>query len=166
MRLRGGLSMHWRLVRRMLRRLMRRVLRRVARDLMHRFSGRSARRWRRGLDPAKLEVEQPVHSFEFGFEIFEPLIVLSVGTDCNVGKMTAQLQLVKGLNERGLRTRFVATGQTGIFIEGWGIAVDAVVAEARPGDLVLTLGAGDVWRPGEEILARLGTAASVPGSRR
>src|SRR5690606_16821696 len=59
----------------------------------------------------------------------EPLIVLTVGTDCNVGKMTAQFQLVNGLRERGLRTNFVATGQTGIMIEGWGIGVDAVVAD-------------------------------------
>jgi uncharacterized NAD-dependent epimerase/dehydratase family protein len=59
----------------------------------------------------------------------DPLVVLTVGTDCNVGKMTAQLQLTKKLNDRGIRTRFVPTGQTGIMIEGWGIAVDAVVAD-------------------------------------
>ncbi len=55
--------------------------------------------------------------------------MLTVGTDCNVGKMTAQLQLIRRLNERGIRTRFVPTGQTGIMIEGWGIAVDAVIAD-------------------------------------
>jgi uncharacterized NAD-dependent epimerase/dehydratase family protein len=41
----------------------------------------------------------------------EPLVVLTVGTDCNVGKMTAQLQLTRRLNERGIRTRFVPTGR-------------------------------------------------------
>src|SRR2546422_3804207 len=56
-------------------------------------------------------------------------VILSVGTDCNVGKMTAQLELRNALVRRGHRTSFVATGQTGIFIEGWGIAVDAVVAD-------------------------------------
>ena len=56
----------------------------------------------------------------------DPFVILTVGTDCNVGKMTSQLQITKQLNQRGLRTRFVATGQTGIMIEGWGIAVDAV----------------------------------------
>jgi D-glutamate N-acetyltransferase len=93
--------------------------------------------------------------------LVEPLVVLSVGTDCNVGKMTGQLQLVWGLRERGLRTRFVATGQTGIFIEGWGTAVDAVVADfiagaaeelvlkaASDADVLLVEGQGSVNHPG------------------
>jgi uncharacterized NAD-dependent epimerase/dehydratase family protein len=87
--------------------------------------------------------------------------VLTVGTDCNVGKMTAQLQLVRGLNDRGVRTRFVATGQTGIMIEGWGIGVDAVVADfiagateritlegAEGADVVLIEGQGSINHPG------------------
>src|SRR5439155_516242 len=56
-------------------------------------------------------------------------VVHTVGSDGNVGKMTAQVELRNALLKRGHRTRFVATGQTGIFIEGWGIAVDAVVAD-------------------------------------
>ena len=91
----------------------------------------------------------------------EPLVVLTVGTDCNVGKMTAQLQLTRRLNDRGVRTRFVATGQTGIMIEGWGIAVDAVVADfiagaaerlvlegAKDADVVLVEGQGSLNHPG------------------
>jgi uncharacterized NAD-dependent epimerase/dehydratase family protein len=87
--------------------------------------------------------------------------VLTVGTDCNVGKMTAQLQLVQGLKDAGLRTRFVATGQTGIMIEGWGIGVDAVVADfiagateritlkgAEDADVVLIEGQGSINHPG------------------
>ena len=91
----------------------------------------------------------------------EPFVVLTVGTDCNVGKMTAQLQLTRELNRRGARTRFVATGQTGIMIEGWGIAVDAVVADfiagaaeqlvlegSRDADIVLVEGQGSINHPG------------------
>jgi len=91
----------------------------------------------------------------------EAFVILTVGTDCNVGKMTAQLQITRLLNERGLRTRFVATGQTGIMIEGWGIAVDAVVADfiggaaewlvlegAKDADIVLVEGQGSLNHPG------------------
>lgn len=93
--------------------------------------------------------------------LVEPMVLLTVGTDCNVGKMTCQLQLTRQLNERKVRTRFVATGQTGIFIEGWGIAVDAVVADfiagaaewlvlegARNADIVMVEGQGSINHPG------------------
>jgi uncharacterized NAD-dependent epimerase/dehydratase family protein len=91
----------------------------------------------------------------------KPLVLLTVGTDCNVGKMTAQLQLVQGLKARGLRTNFVATGQTGIMIEGGGLGVDAVVADfiagaaeeitvrgAEHADVVLVEGQGSINHPG------------------
>ena len=88
-------------------------------------------------------------------------VILTVGSDCNVGKMTAQLELRNALVARGHRTCFVATGQTGIFIEGWGIAVDAVVADfiagaaeqlvlqgAEHADIVLVEGQGSLIHPG------------------
>lgn len=91
----------------------------------------------------------------------DPYVILTVGSDCNVGKMTAQLQIRDELVKRGHRARFVATGQTGIFIEGWGIAVDAVVADfiagaaeqlvlegARDADIVLVEGQGSLIHPG------------------
>lgn len=55
--------------------------------------------------------------------------LLTVGTDCNVGKMTTGLELRRALVERGLSTTFAPTGQTGILLEGWGVAVDAVKAD-------------------------------------
>ena len=91
----------------------------------------------------------------------DPYVILTVGSDCNVGKMTAQLELRDELVRRGVRARFVATGQTGIFIEGWGIAVDAVVADFVAGaaeqlvlqgavdaDVVLVEGQGSLIHPG------------------
>ncbi len=93
--------------------------------------------------------------------LVDAFVVLTVGSDCNVGKMTAQLQLRDALVRRGRRTSFVATGQTGIFIEGWGIAVDAVVADFIAGaaerlvlegapdhDIVLVEGQGSLVHPG------------------
>src|SRR5712691_8576876 len=73
----------------------------------------------------------------------------------------AELQLRDALVKRGHRTSFVATGQTGIFIEGWGTAVDAVVADfiagaaeqlvlqgAKDNDIVLVEGQGSLIHPG------------------
>ena len=87
-------------------------------------------------------------------------VILTVGTDCNIGKMTTQLQLLGGLRRRGIRTNFAATGQTGILIEGRGIGVDAVIADFIAGaaerlvlecavnaDLVLVEGQGSIIHP-------------------
>ena len=56
-------------------------------------------------------------------------VVLTVGSDCAIGKMTVSLELDLEAKRRGLRSVFVPTGQTGIAIAGWGIAVDAVVSD-------------------------------------
>lgn len=56
-------------------------------------------------------------------------IVLTVGSDCAIGKMTVALELDLEARRRGVKSVFVPTGQTGIAIAGWGIAVDAVVAD-------------------------------------
>ena len=56
-------------------------------------------------------------------------IVLTVGSDCAIGKMTVALELDLEARRRGIASIFVPTGQTGIAIVGWGISVDAVVAD-------------------------------------
>lgn len=60
-------------------------------------------------------------------------VVLTVGTDCAVGKMTVALELRRAAVEAGRRAAFVATGQTGMMIEGWGVAVDRVVSDFLQG---------------------------------
>ncbi|KTT73892.1 N-acetyltransferase DgcN [Sphingomonas endophytica] len=55
--------------------------------------------------------------------------LLTVGTDCSVGKMYTTLALAGTLNARGIRADFRATGQTGILIAGSGVPLDAVVAD-------------------------------------
>jgi uncharacterized NAD-dependent epimerase/dehydratase family protein len=60
-------------------------------------------------------------------------IVLTVGSDCAIGKKTVAIELDREARTRGLDSVFVPTGQTGIAIAGWGIAVDAVVADFLAG---------------------------------
>ena len=55
--------------------------------------------------------------------------LLPVGTDCSVGKMYTALALEREMQARGMMATFRATGQTGIFIAGNGVSVDAVVAD-------------------------------------
>ena len=87
-------------------------------------------------------------------------IVLTVGSDCAVGKMTVSLELARAGRAAGVRTEFVATGQTGILIAGRGIAVDRVISdftagaaeqlvcEAEPDSEVLIVeGQGGLWHP-------------------
>src|SRR6056297_746607 len=70
-------------------------------------------------------------------------VVLTVGTDCSVGKMTASLEIVAAARERGIDAAFVPTGQTGIMIAGWGNPVDRVVSDCTAGaveDMLLEIG--------------------------
>jgi uncharacterized NAD-dependent epimerase/dehydratase family protein len=60
-------------------------------------------------------------------------VVLTVGSDCAIGKKTVAVELDREARRRGLRSVFVPTGQTGIMIAGWGIAVDAVVSDFLAG---------------------------------
>ncbi|MFC6989387.1 DUF1611 domain-containing protein [Haloplanus sp. GCM10025708] len=60
-------------------------------------------------------------------------VVLTVGTDCSTGKMTATLELVQAAREAGIDAGFVPTGQTGIMIAGWGNPIDRVVSDFTAG---------------------------------
>jgi uncharacterized NAD-dependent epimerase/dehydratase family protein len=70
-------------------------------------------------------------------------VVLTVGTDCSVGKMTVSLELLEAARERGVDAGFIPTGQTGIMISGWGNPVDRVVSDFTAGsveEMILEVG--------------------------
>src|ERR1700721_1171561 len=73
--------------------------------------------------------------------------VLTVGTDCAMGKKYTALALAKNLKARGIDASFRATGQTGIMISGEGIAIDAVIADfiAGPAEELSPDNAPDHW---------------------
>jgi len=59
--------------------------------------------------------------------------LLTVGTDCCVGKKYTALALHRAMREAGMKATFRATGQTGILIAGAGMPIDAVVCDFLPG---------------------------------
>jgi uncharacterized NAD-dependent epimerase/dehydratase family protein len=87
-------------------------------------------------------------------------VLLTVGTDCAIGKMSVALELVASARRDGASAVMVPTGQTGMMIEGWGVAVDRVISdftngtvewlveqgEAR-GDWVIVEGQGSIDHP-------------------
>ncbi len=60
---------------------------------------------------------------------------LAVGTDCSVGKMYTALAMDAEMRERGMKSTFRATGQTGILITGDGVPLDAVIADFMAGSV-------------------------------
>jgi uncharacterized NAD-dependent epimerase/dehydratase family protein len=60
-------------------------------------------------------------------------VLLTVGTDCGIGKMSVALELVAAANAAGDRAAMVPTGQTGMMIEGWGVAVDRLISDFAQG---------------------------------
>lgn len=60
-------------------------------------------------------------------------VILTVGTDCAIGKMSVALELRKAAVQAGLAAVFVASGQTGIMIEGWGVPVDRLISDFMQG---------------------------------
>jgi uncharacterized NAD-dependent epimerase/dehydratase family protein len=61
--------------------------------------------------------------------------MLAVGTDCSIGKMYTALCVDREMKERGLKSSFRATGQTGILITGNGVPLDAVIADFMAGSI-------------------------------
>ena len=77
-----------------------------------------------------LDVRHPTKSFRTGNgNKRSGKRLLTVGTDCSVGKMYTALAIEKGMKKHAMDVEFKATGQSGIFIAGDGIAVDCVVAD-------------------------------------
>jgi uncharacterized NAD-dependent epimerase/dehydratase family protein len=87
-------------------------------------------------------------------------VVLTVGSDCAVGKKTAAIEIDRAARAAGYSSEFVATGQTGVLIAGRGIAVDRVIADFMPGaaerlvcsthpstDVAVVEGQGSLWHP-------------------
>jgi D-glutamate N-acetyltransferase len=60
-------------------------------------------------------------------------VLLTVGTDCAIGKMSVALELRRSAVAAGDKAVFVPTGQTGMMIDGWGVAVDRVIADFLQG---------------------------------
>lgn len=85
--------------------------------------------------------------------------LLTVGTDCSVGKMFTALAIEKEMQRRGMQADFRATGQTGILINGNGVPLDAVVADFISGAIEslcphnsdqhwdIVEGQGSLWHP-------------------
>ena len=76
------------------------------------------------------DVRHPTREFEVGNGAKRPgKRLLAVGTDCSIGKMYTTLALEQEMRRRGMKADFRATGQTGIFIAGDGVSIDAVVSD-------------------------------------
>ncbi len=60
-------------------------------------------------------------------------VILTVGTDCAIGKMSVALEVVAAARRDGASAVMVPTGQTGMMIEGWGVAVDRVISDFTNG---------------------------------
>ena len=60
-------------------------------------------------------------------------VILTVGTDCAIGKMSVALELVAAARRDGASAVMVPTGQTGMMIEGWGVAVDRLISDFTNG---------------------------------
>lgn len=91
---------------------------------------RAAKRHQRRL----FDVRHTDRQFHTGSGVKRPgKRLLTVGTDCSVGKKYAALAIAQEMRRRGMDAEYRATGQTGILIAGAGIAIDAVVSDFAAG---------------------------------
>ena len=88
-------------------------------------------------------------------------VILTVGSDCRVGKMLSGIEITQAARKKGLNAEFCPTGQNGIMVWGWGIAIDAVISDFTAGaaeeivlegaknhDLLIVEGQGSLVHPG------------------
>lgn len=93
--------------------------------------------------------------------------ILTVGTDMAIGKMTASLELDMEARARGLRSKFLATGQIGICISGEGVPLDAVRVDFASGSIEqMCLKHGNdndvLWVEGQGSALHPGSTAWIP----
>jgi uncharacterized NAD-dependent epimerase/dehydratase family protein len=113
---------------------------------------------------ALVDLRRPPDDLELAsgrvLDLLDTRVVLTVGSDAAVGKMTTSLLLTAALRAAGRSAAFVATGQTGIAIAGWGVAIDRVIGDfmagvtedlvlraARDADIVVVEGQGGIAHP-------------------
>ena len=88
-------------------------------------------------------------------------VILTVGSDCRVGKMLSGIEVTNALRARNVNAEFCPTGQNGIMVWGWGIAIDAVISDFTAGaaeeivlegaknhELLIVEGQGSLVHPG------------------
>lgn len=81
-----------------------------------------------------LDIRHPKAEFKTGTGVKRTgKRLLTVGTDCSVGKMYTSLSLEKAMKSKGYNVDFRATGQCGILIAGSGVAIDCVISDFLSG---------------------------------
>tara|TARA_Y100001949_G_scaffold82025_1_gene69315 strand:+ start:501 stop:1499 length:999 start_codon:yes stop_codon:yes gene_type:complete len=91
-----------------------------------------------------IDIRHPTTKFKTGTGVKRPgKRLLTVGTDCSVGKMYTTLSLARGMQSQGIKATFRATGQSGILVAGEGVAVDCVVSDFISGSVEALCPAND-----------------------
>ena len=91
-----------------------------------------------------IDIRHPTTKFKTGTGVKRPgKRLLTVGTDCSVGKMYTTLSLARGMQSQGMKATFRATGQSGILVAGEGVAVDCVVSDFISGSVEALCPAND-----------------------